>query len=305
MAMERDTKFRISNSLGEIVFQRNPRQYWLTNIEGFSSISTAVYDRQFLNKPGATITGYGIEARRAILEGAVFEPLSVTRRQLLQVCAPGVLTRLEVIEPDLTVYLEFYFEKTPEVAPGDNIQPWQAEIYAEYPYWRAERKNGGAVNLLGIESLFILPKNFGDPAPWMFGYSKSTGGANVHLDGNMPSPFVLTITNTGDTAINSFSITNPVDGSTVKSWGNTFSLTKGDFFILDTYNQRATITIVYSSGIVQELNAFSSLDPTSNVGMMLYPGDNYLEVVITDISGETDVNATALLEIPAGVYSGV
>lgn len=306
MAMGKDTKFRLSNDLGVVDFNRADGQYWLSDIEGFSSVETAIYDKQYLGTPGASLTGYAIAARRGTLDGVIFEETNTTRRHLLHVCAPGVLTRLEVIEPDLTTYLEVYFEKTPEIAPGMGVQPFIAEIYAEFPYWRSERDNGGSVDLLGVEPEFQFPKNFSDPAPWRFGYAKKSGGANVHLDGNMPSPFILTVTNTGAAAINSVAITNPVDGSTIKTWGNSFSLTTNDYLTIDTYQKRATVTTVYDSGAVLVVNAFPFLDPASNISMVMYPGDNFLEVDIQDITGTgNDVDATALLTIPGGVYSGI
>lgn len=304
MAMEQDTRFRLSNDLGEVMFSRAGGQYWLSDLEGFSSVTTAIYDRQYLGKPGASLTGYAIEARRATMEGVIFDSMATTRRHLLHVCAPGVLSRLEVIEPDLTTYLEIYFEKTPEISPGTGVQQFLAEVYAEYPYWRSERQ-GGSVDLLGIENLFEFPKNFSDPAPWQFGYTKKTGGSNVHLDGNMPSPFVLTITNTGNTAINHFRVESPRDGSFIETVGNTFSLTEGDYITIDTYNQRITGTTVYSNGTTLDWNGYPMLDPLSNMAMVMYPGDNVLSFQIDNVAGDDEVDATALLVVPGGVYSGV
>lgn len=288
--MNGDTIFIYESAIGKIVFQRDQMQFWLTEIDGASSVDIDISESRSSGQVGASVAGQSVQPRSFTVDGCIFEPLALNRAHLLNVIAPQTPATLTILQGGESWYLDIIPEKTPEVTPGEGIQHFQTRLHAPYPYWRTTASY--ATQIAGLVAMFEFPF-FTGGSWWISKYSDSFF-RTVENKGNVPIEFQLMFT--ARSALSNPEVYHVDTGKKILIRKNMIA---GERVVVSTvYGQKGVICISNTGEIT---NGFKYLSLDSDLSMTLVPGSNLLRM---DASKNRE-GLGVRIESPEGVKSGV
>lgn len=288
--MNGDTIFIYESAIGTLTFQRDPMQFWITEIDGASSVDIDIFESQSAGQVGASISGQSVQPSSFTVDGCIFEPLDANRERLIDIIAPQTPATLTVIQNGESWYKDVLPEKTPEITPGDGVQYFQMRLHAAYPYWRSTTSY--ATQIAGLIAMFKFPF-FTGGFWWISKYSDSYFNTIVN-EGNVPIEFQVIFA-----ARSALSNPEIYHMDTQKLIRINKSMIAGERIIVSTIDGQKGVTCISNTGEIT--NGFKYLSLESDLSMALIPGDNLLRMA-------ADTNREGLgvrIEAPKGVKSGV
>lgn len=286
--MNQSTVFIYENTIGRLVF-RYHSPLWITDVDGISSVEMDISESRSTMQVGSSITSQNVQPRSFTLDGAIFEPIQIHRKRVLNIIAPQIPATLTVEQGSESWYLNVVPEKTPEVTVGEGVQFFQTRLHAAYPYWRTTAYH--ATQVAGLVPMFMFPLFTGGNW-WVSKYSDS---------------FFTTIENKGNVAIDfqvkftaRAALENPelyhVD--TGKHILIRKAMIAGESISVSTVYGHKEVVCTSVQGTVT--NGFKYLSIDSDLSMTLRPGSNLFRVDAVNREG-----LSVRIEAPQGVKSGV
>lgn len=286
--MNDKTIVRYKNEIGEIVFSMDS-PYWVEEIDGVSGVDVDIVKRQSAGQVGSTITSQNVKPRQLTMDGALFEPLSQTREQLIRVFAPQTESTLTIEENGVSFYLIVTPEKTPEITEGVGIQYFQTRLVAAYPYWRSTDEE--STSLISLLSMFKFPFKTGKPF-WISRQNQSYY-TSVENTGNVDVDFTVFFTASAECS--NPELTHVETGKKIKI---NKTMNQGEVIRVSTVFGKKGVVCIDAHGA--EANGFKYLSVESDLSMAIIPGLNTFR---TDAVNRSVMSAYIIA--PRGVRSGV
>lgn len=287
--MNERTVFTYENVVGKITFEY-ASPYWITDIRGISSIDVDISKAQGYEQVGTSITAQSVQPRTITIDGALFDPLTLTRAKLLSIFAPQVKSTLTATIDGVQMFLNVVPLKTPEITPGNGIQYFQTQLYAAYPYWQTVESYTSQV--AGITPMFKFPFNTG--GKWWISRFSGNYYATIQNEGNVPIGFKAVFT-----ANSTLYKPEVYHLGTQKLIRVDKTMAAGERIIVSTLYGDKGVTCIDVSGV--ETNGFKYLSYLSDLSMALLPGENMIRINAQSNREGLSVRVVA----PKGVRSGV
>ncbi|MCL2670528.1 MAG: phage tail family protein [Clostridiales bacterium] len=292
--MNEQTRFSYETAYGRLDFAPDS-PFWISDIDGISSVDISVFDTQSSGQIGSSITGQSVKPRLIPISGSIFDPVIENREILISAIPPEIPAIFTVYQNGKAWYLDVVPEKTPDILPGNGVQFFQCRLKAAYPYFRSVEKSHQL--LFGLKALFEFP--FYTGGEWYISQLIS-GFAYVQNDNNVEIPFRVEFTARGETS--NPQLYNVDTGKRLairKSAIEPYVMVAGERIIISTIFGERGVMIISPEGIIT--NGFKYLALDSNLTMQVKPGINTFQVS----ASENDFNLDARIDIPVGVRSGV
>lgn len=287
--MTLNTVFVYENSIGKITFRYNSN-YHITDLDGVSSETVDIAESRSVGQVGSTPGAQSIQPREFTVNGVIFEPLEVTRAELIRIMAPLVNSTLTVIDGAASWYLDVAPTRTPEIGLGEGVQEFQVQLKACYPHWRTT--DSYATMLSGISAMFKFP--FYTGGQWYISKYSNDYFSNIRNEGNAPTGFTVRMQARGE-------VVNP-EIYHVEARKRVLirkTLVANELVIISTDYGSRGVTVISPSGVSSNWYRYSSID--SDLFMELAPGDNTIRVN----ADEGRNNLFVRVFSPKGVKSGV
>lgn len=287
--MNESTVFVYESAIGKIIFKYDSA-FWISEIDGVSSVDVAVSASSGAYQIGTTITEQSVQPKTFTVDGYIFDPVKTNRARLLEVVAPQVPATFTMIDGAESWYLDVVPEKTPDIAPGNGIQEFQFQLYAAYPYWRTTKEESSQV--AGLTPMFQFP--FFTGGEWYISKYSENYYTTINNTGNVPIEVQVIFTARAE-------LKNPeiYHTGTGKRIRINKTMTAGERIVVSTIYGKKGVTAYSASGVAE--NGFKYLDLSSDLSFALVPGENLLR---TDASANRAVLSARVVG-SKGVKSGV
>ena len=250
--------FRYVNENGDGVTFDYAGGYLINKPKGIDTVTVSLSQAKGINQTGATIQSKNIQPRPVNITGYLVGDGQMGNKENL----------LSVIRPDIPGKLyadDYYLSVWPTATPSIEAKPcgaqFQFSLLAAYPYWCKD--DSASVELFGIEPLFKFPWNISKE--YQFGRLKREQFINVENRGQVPVPYTVTFTASGD--VDTPSITNAQNG---KLLAVNKTLTGGERLTVQITHDRTYVTSSVDGDCRGALSLSSSL-------FQLEVGDNVLK----------------------------
>ena len=288
--MNEKTNFIYENAFGKIEFAFDS-DFWITDIDGASSLDVSISSSQGVNQIGSTVSGQSIQPVTMSVSGCMFGNTEVNREKMLNIIAPGVDSTFSVILDEVKWSRTVIPSKTPIIEAGNGCVDFQFKLYSAYPYWTNNTSEGKGLN--GLIPTFKFP--FNTAGTWYISEFSDQMLAEVVNEGNVESSVRVTITARAN------GITNPTiyNLTTGQNISLIYTMNKGETITINTTQGVKKINIKSTNGTSK--NGFKWLKFGSDMNFCLKPGINTLYA-----SAETNENfMDIMVYAPKGVKSGV
>ena len=195
--------FRYVNDNGDSVVFDYAGGYLINKPSGIDTLSINLSQAKGINQTGATIQSTNIQPRPVTITGYFVGDMQPEKKERL----------ISVIRPDLggklyadDYYLNVWPTSTPTIEAREHSARFQLSLLAAYPYWCKD--DSASAVLSGIEKLFKFPWNLS--RSYQFGRLMATKFMNVFNGGQVPVPYTVTFTASGE-VVNPM-ITNATNG---------------------------------------------------------------------------------------------
>lgn len=287
--MNEKTVFAYESAIGTLVFAYDS-PFWITNVDGVSSVDIDISESRSSMQIGATIAGQSVKPRSFTLDGAIFEPIQAGRDRVLDIIAPQTPATLTITQDGQSWYLDVVPQRTPEITPGNGVQYFQVQLHAAYPYWRSTTSY--ANQLVGMTPLFRFPFHTG--GSWWLSRFTDDYFSTVQNHGNVPIEFRVTFA--ARSALSNPELYHMDTGKRIRLIK---SMTAGETVAVSTIYGEKGVACTSASGDVT--NGFKYLSIDSDLSMSLIPGPNLLRI---DAASNRE-GLGVRIEAPTGVKSGV
>lgn len=287
--MNENTRFVYENQAGRLEFSFDG-PFWISDMDGVSSVDIDITESRSVWQVGSSISAQSVQPRVISVDGVIYEPLAANRKKMLDVIAPQTPATLTMIQGEENWYLDVAPQKTPEIAPGNGLQPFQMDLYAAYPYWRTTASY--ATQIAGLTALFKFPF-FTGGAWWISKFGESYY-STITNRGNVPIEFSVIFTARGNVGSPEL-----FDVNTRKKIRISKTMEAGEKIVVTTSSGRRGAVLTGADGL--RSNAFRYLSIDSDLDMALEPGENLLRIG-ADANRE---NLSVRVEAAEGVRSGV
>ena len=286
--MNNQTKIIYENYIGKIEFSYDS-PFWISTPSGMTSDEIEISETSGAMQVGTTITGQSVLPKKFTLDGVIFEPLVVNRKNLINIMAPQIPSTLTVIENNESWFLDVVPQKTPEIEDGIVAQNFQVTLYAAYPFWKTTEQYTS--QLVGIVPLFQFP--FDTSGSWSISEFTDNYFTEVENEGNSPIEFSITFSARSD-------VSNPelYHMGSDKFIKLNKSMIAGEVIVVSTKYGEKGVLCYDTNGNVS--NGFKYLTIDSDLSMQLLPGNNLLRF---DAGNRQGLSIT--VNAPKGVKSGV
>ncbi len=195
--------FRYVNANGDSVTFDFAGGYLIKKPNGIDTVTVSLSQAKGIDQTGATIQSKNVQPRPVNVTGyLVGDDQMESKKKLLAVIRPDISGKLYADD--------YYLNVWPTATPNIEAKPWGAQfqfsLLAAYPYWCKD--NSATVELFGIEPLFKFPWNISKK--YQFGQLKREQLINVENLGQVPVPYTVTFTASGD--VDTPRITNASNG---------------------------------------------------------------------------------------------
>lgn len=270
--------FRYVNANGDSVTFDFEGGYLINKPKGIDTVSVSLSQAKGINQTGATIQSTNIQPRAVTVTGRIFgDDQAVKKDRLVSVVRPDIAGKLYADD----YYLNVWPTATPTVEAQEFGAQFQFSLLAAYPYWCKD--DSVTTVLSGIEGLFKFPWNVS--RPYQFGRILETKFINVYNSGQVPVPFTVTFTISGD-VVNP-KITNAVTGKTLKI---NKSLVSGERLVVEITHDRTYVTSSIDGECRGALALSSDLFELDTGDNVLKPeADDGLANMLIDIAFATEI----------------
>lgn len=229
--MNETTKFTYRTAGGECRFSFNS-DFWVTHIDGASSIEVEFDAASANNTVGVNVVGQKIQPRTLIMDGAVFGDVENNRKKVLDTILPGVPARLYKEQDGKTCHLDGYPMETPKFEDGNGKQDFQFHFFCAYPYWIYGEETFNP--FIQYTKYFRLPFNTG--GTWQIASFEDVDNATIVNSGNAEQGFrakFLILSDPMENDMNKnpqseISLTNLTRGEELRFWVPRDLVSRGD-----------------------------------------------------------------------------
>ncbi len=260
--MNKDTVITYRNEIGEIQFSYDG-MFGISDIRGVSAVDVELAQTQTLGQIGATVSTRSIKPKTITIDGFFFTPIKENRKKLIDVFAPGIESRLCVLQDNTEYFIETEPVTTPDISLGDGIQHFQITLQAAYPYWRTG--TGTVIQLAGIHGQFMFPF-----------FSGGTFKLSAYSEGFFKEVENMGNTEMGFSAVFAARAHVQTPEIYLLETGQrilfNINMETGDEITIDTQEGKLKAVLTQSNGPSE--NAFRYMDIQSDMNMRLAPGKN-------------------------------
>ncbi len=287
--MNKDTVITYRNDIGEIRFSYDG-MFGISDIRGVSAVDVELAQTQTLGQIGATVSTRSIKPKTITIDGFFFTPIKENRKKLIDVFAPGIESRLCVLQDNTEYFIEAEPVMTPDIYLGDGIQHFQITLQASYPYWRTGTEH--VLQLSGIHPTFKFPF-----------FSGGTFKLSTFSEGYFKEVENIGNTEMGFSAI--FAARAYVENPEIYllETGNRIlfhvNMESGDEILINTQEGKLNAILTRNNGISE--NAYRYMDIQSDMNMRLAPGKNTFRCSATQGRENLSVRMLAYQGISSGL----
>lgn len=250
--------FRYINDNGDSITFDYAGGFLINKPSGIDTLSINLSQAQGIDQTGATIQSTNIQPRPVTITGYfVGDSQQESKEKLLSVVRPDIGGKLFADDYYLTVYPT----ATPTIEAKKVFAQFQLSLLAAYPYWCKD--DSASATLSGVAKRFKFPWKIN--SNYRYGEVIAAQFINIKNTGQVPIPFKVTLTATGD-------VTNPkiIDAATNKYLLLNKSMVSGERVVIEITHERTNVT----SSVDGECRGALSLNSSF---FRLAVGDNVLK----------------------------